>query len=53
MAFTTHGHHIPGTLWNGAPETGGALCGGPRHCSRCAKDVEAYYSNNPEKGDKK
>lgn len=41
MAFTRHGHNIPGTGWDNPPSAGGGLCGGPRHCKECAEDVAA------------
>src|SRR5688572_13914641 len=35
MAYTKHGHHIPGTTTDGAPATGTG-CGGVTICPECA-----------------
>lgn len=49
MAFTAHGHHIPGTefaaLWV-APETV-INCGGPAHCADCADGVSKWWDPTP------
>jgi hypothetical protein len=43
MSFTSHGHNIPGTGWENPPDPASqVLCGGPRHCQTCQKDVEIF-----------
>ena len=41
MAYTGHGHHIPGTPNTRQPKNPVA-CGGINHCLRCIKDVREY-----------
>lgn len=38
MAWTSHGHHVPGTTTNGQP-TSRARCGGPTVCVICKTEV--------------
>jgi hypothetical protein len=46
MAYTSHGHHIPGTLkGEGVTKANSvARCGGPNMCRRCKQDVADYMS---------
>jgi hypothetical protein len=46
MAYTGHGHHIPGTLKGQGVTTAPAPthCGGVEECPRCKQDVEEYTS---------
>lgn len=39
MAYTGHGHHIPGSVDSGTPPKQVARCGGPKLCTQCAKDA--------------
>jgi hypothetical protein len=44
MAYTGHGHHIPGTVASSianAPKNP-ARCGGVEHCPRCIKEAEEH-----------
>ncbi|USH44743.1 hypothetical protein SEA_BURLEY_82 [Gordonia phage Burley] len=46
MAFTTHGHHIPGTLserYEDRPMSV-ARCGGVRICKVCQSDMTDYFN---------
>lgn len=45
MAYTTHGHHIPGTTKEGRPDKV-ARCGGPGLCKTCS--MEATIETNKE-----
>ena len=40
MAYTGHGHYIPGTIRKGIQPKQVSRCGGPRICSACALDAE-------------
>lgn len=40
MAYTTHGHHMPGTP-KGNPPSGKVRCGGPEFCASCSKETVA------------
>ena len=42
MAYTSHGHHIPGTELK--PKHLGlvARCGGPRLCKKCMTETQRY-----------
>lgn len=42
MAFTGHGHHIPGTLLLGNPPKDPSNCGGVNECPRCKDDIKVY-----------
>lgn len=45
MAYTGHGHHIPGTIkGEGVVNADKSVkrCGGPKICPRCKQDVEEY-----------
>lgn len=44
MAYTSHGHHIPGTVMNGERPLQVARCGGPPLCTDCAKETANYIS---------
>lgn len=49
MAYTAHGHHIPGSApLSGPNPTNIARCGGPKMCPKCKKDVEEYFENLSE-----
>ena len=39
MAYTTHGHHIWGTVMDKKRPTSVVRCGGPKICTVCAKEV--------------
>lgn len=49
MAFTGHGHHIPGTVKNGTRPVMVMRCGGPRLCKTCVSDVNRYFERVREK----
>jgi Family of unknown function (DUF6275) len=52
MAFTGHGHHIPGTVLpprNDRPKNV-ARCGGVRFCPRCKDEFEAYKRDHKYQG---
>lgn len=38
MAYTSHGHHMPGTP-KGNPPSGRKRCGGPEFCAECSVEV--------------
>lgn len=42
MPYTSHGHHIPGTIIAVRPSGAVARCGGPQLCNQCA--AEAYQT---------
>lgn len=47
MAYTGHGHHIPGSvLGNGPRPTNVARCGGVNMCPRCMADVQTFIKNS-------
>ena len=46
MAFTTHGHHIPGTTDEGPWPSLRARCGGPGLCEVCSKQAAPYSKLN-------
>lgn len=51
MAYTRHGHHIPGTKKQFEGPSSVARCGGPRLCPVCKKDVDKYledFMESPE-----
>lgn len=39
MAYTSHGHHIPGTIKGEGTLGSKARCGGPGLCPRCSSEV--------------
>jgi hypothetical protein len=39
MAWTSHGHHVPGSIRNGFAPTTRARCGGPLLCAICKAEV--------------
>lgn len=39
MAFTTHGHHVPGTLTSPAPTGDLYDCAGPHGCALCSEET--------------
>ena len=43
MAWTTHGHHIPGTVKDDVmrPDRVGR-CGGPKMCQKCQKEANLF-----------
>lgn len=47
MAFTGHGHHIPGTILGAVRPTDVIRCGGVNICSRCKEDIRAYAELGP------
>lgn len=44
MAYTKHGHHIPGTSKNNPPSTR-ARCGGPGMCAECSRQASIHTDN--------
>jgi len=40
MSYTSHGHHIPGTIKGEGYHGEIARCGGPSICQRCKREVE-------------
>ncbi|QXO14685.1 hypothetical protein SEA_RUNHAAR_81 [Gordonia phage Runhaar] len=55
MAWTSHGHHIPGSM-TGLPETrpkSVARCGGVRLCRTCQNDMAAFFDEQAEAIDAK
>lgn len=42
MAFTRHGHHIPGTVKEDERPSYVARCGGSGLCAQCTHDSETY-----------
>lgn len=42
MAFTAHGHHIPGTIRGVLGPSNVARCGGVEICPKCKQEVEEY-----------
>lgn len=49
MAFTQHGHHIPGTVLdkNSLPEEI-ARCGGVATCQHCSEEAALYLTTHPD-----
>ena len=44
MAFTTHGHHIPGTSYYEVEEPKNIhRCGGVRVCEKCKREAKAVF----------
>ena len=41
--YTSHGHHIPGTIKNNDRPAQVARCGGPGLCKVCMKEVQKFY----------
>jgi hypothetical protein len=39
MAFTSHGHHIPGTTYDRDGDLGRVNCGGTNICQRCNQEA--------------
>lgn len=48
MAYTSHGHHIPGTDTENPPSNR-ARCGGPQLCSACGREAFVFSLSNNEK----
>lgn len=47
MAFTSHGHHIPGTVLEPIPFAHTTIrCGGPERCRSCIKEAQVSKSRN-------
>ena len=46
MAYTTHGHHIPGTILEGPEPSLRARCGGPGLCKVCSEQAASYSKLN-------
>lgn len=44
MAFTKHGHHIPGTIRDEYNPNSVARCGGTYMCNQCQKDAAAFFT---------
>lgn len=44
MAYTGHGHHIPGTVKGEISPSRVARCGGVKICRRCKAEVESSWS---------
>ena len=51
MAFTRHGHHIPGTVLDEKP-TRVARCGGVLLCTLCRTDAGVFNFHNPKELEK-
>lgn len=51
MAFTKHGHHIPGTVMPAVQDRpkSVARCGGVNWCKQCIAEVEKFKEENPPK----
>lgn len=45
MAFTKHGHHIPGTVLGIDRPNAIARCGGPRICKKCREEAAAWFND--------
>ena len=43
MAYTTHGHHVPGTPVDEGSPPSVYRCGGPGLCDICSKQVAKYF----------
>ena len=41
--YTSHGHHIPGTINNDDRPAQVARCGGPGLCKVCMKEAQKFY----------
>jgi hypothetical protein len=50
MAFTSHGHQIPGTPVEERESDNIARCGGPALCSKCAREAASAVSNGDIQG---
>lgn len=50
MAYTAHGHHIPGTDEKGKPEEV-ARCGGLRLCGQCKREAAAIFGVRMDRGE--
>ena len=46
MAFTQHGHHIPGSPDTGEMPANVARCGGSSLCISCMRDCSTWYLQN-------
>lgn len=42
MTYTSHGHHIPGTILDSQRPTLVARCGGVTFCTECAKECGTH-----------
>ncbi|QDM56566.1 hypothetical protein SEA_ESKETIT_65 [Streptomyces phage Esketit] len=42
MAYTSHGHEIPGSPVEKGPKPDATQCGGPRFCPRCRAEVKEF-----------
>lgn len=51
MAYTSHGHHIPGSPTSDDKPVFVARCGGPKLCDTCGRDMSRY--NHPSNFTKK
>lgn len=49
MAFTQHGHHIPGSLDTGEIPLRVARCGGTSLCVPCMREATEWYHKNAPK----
>jgi hypothetical protein len=45
MAWTRHGHHIPGTILGTDRPSSVARCGGPGLCDLCSRDASVVLKN--------
>ena len=53
MTYTTHGHHIWGTIMDKERPTSIVRCGGPKICTVCAKEFAAAIEAKKTKKTKK
>lgn len=50
-AFTSHGHHIPGTVLGSWRPEQTSRCGGPKYCRKCVDEVNEYWGNQDGSSD--
>lgn len=48
MAWTSHGHHIPGTTLDENIPNDPAVCGGVARCHICSSESALYKTTHPE-----
>lgn len=44
MTYTSHGHHIPGTILDALPPETRGRCGGVSLCAICSKEAAAFQA---------
>lgn len=52
MAYTSHGHHIPGTIKGEGTPGERARCGGVGNCTRCTGEAKSAVINSRMVGEK-